>query len=230
MPTIPQMTFSPVTDLPNFLKAVASHAEPYTVKMEGFDIIVVPPHVMSPAHDFASHHFAAVLQQYDLNHKSVLDVGTGTGVLAVMAWERGAESICALDINPHAVQNARQNFDKHKVAGRVFESDLFNELDSDEKFDVIMFEAPYFSAGANSFLELAVADKAHQTSARFFSEVGQHLKDGGIILYGFSPSFGDYELVMSIACSTGYSVTRMFDQQCYEKLWRVTELKQAHAR
>ena len=46
-----------------------------------------------------------------------LDVGTGTGVLAIAAAHLGASRVLAIDTDPKAVQNARQNLARNKVGG-----------------------------------------------------------------------------------------------------------------
>lgn len=49
----------------------------------------------------------------------VIDVGTGTGVLAIAACRRGATSVEAVDTNPRATENARENVTRNEVAGCV---------------------------------------------------------------------------------------------------------------
>lgn len=46
----------------------------------------------------------------------VLDVGTGTGILAIVGARLGAESVDAVDIDPVAVQVARQNVEHNGIA------------------------------------------------------------------------------------------------------------------
>ncbi|MFP4227565.1 MAG: 50S ribosomal protein L11 methyltransferase [Salinivenus sp.] len=50
---------------------------------------------------------------------TVIDVGTGTGVLAIAACRRGAVSVEAVDTNPRAVENARENVVQNAVASGV---------------------------------------------------------------------------------------------------------------
>ena len=49
----------------------------------------------------------------------VIDVGTGTGVLAIAACRRGAASVEAVDTNPRAVENARENVARNEVSDCV---------------------------------------------------------------------------------------------------------------
>jgi len=51
--------------------------------------------------------------------RSVLDLGTGTGLLAIAAARLGAERVTALDNNPLAVEVARRNVERNGVSGQV---------------------------------------------------------------------------------------------------------------
>ncbi|WP_225805144.1 class I SAM-dependent methyltransferase [Streptomyces sp. NK15101] len=61
---------------------------------------------------------------------SFLEVGCGTGVIAVSAALAGCDRVTALDISEQAVRNTRMNAERHGVADRVkvVHSDLFDGL------------------------------------------------------------------------------------------------------
>lgn len=74
----------------------------------------------------------------------VLDAGTGTGVLALLAARAGAE-LLAVDINQRAVLSARVNARLRRLPIRVQRGDLF-ELIRDQVFDVVVANLPYVSS------------------------------------------------------------------------------------
>ena len=73
---------------------------------------------------------------------TVLDMGTGSGVNAILAAKRGAR-VVAVDINPHVLEAARDNARRNNVAGlvEVRYSDVFSAVE--EQFDLIIFDPPY---------------------------------------------------------------------------------------
>ncbi len=51
----------------------------------------------------------ALLQSIPVEGRGLVDVGTGSGVLALAGWKLGAQPVTALDNDPDAIQNAREN-------------------------------------------------------------------------------------------------------------------------
>lgn len=75
-----------------------------------------------------------------LKPRSVLDVGTGTGYIAIGCAKAGASVVVATDINPHAVEVATANAKRCNVDVQVFQSDLLDNVSG--SFDVVVFNPP----------------------------------------------------------------------------------------
>jgi len=118
----------------------------------------------------------------------VLDMGTGCSILGILAAKKAC-SVVAVDVNPYAVCCARENAAFNNVRGKMtfIKGDLFTPLREAEKFDVILFNAPYLPAGeseADSWIGRAWAGGAtgRQIIDRFVSEAPKHLKRAGRVL------------------------------------------------
>jgi ribosomal protein L11 methyltransferase len=61
----------------------------------------------------------ALLQDRDLAGRTGIDVGTGSGVLAIVCAKLGAAFVSAIDVDPDAVDNARENVDRNQAGGVV---------------------------------------------------------------------------------------------------------------
>lgn len=76
----------------------------------------------------------------------ILDVGTGTGLIAIMAAQRAPEArITAIDIDKDCIAQARENVEATQWSARI---DVLHkplqEFDAEESFDVIISNPPYF--------------------------------------------------------------------------------------
>jgi len=83
--------------------------------------------------------------------KEILEVGTGTGIIALMLAQRNPEAkILAIDINPEAVKISQNNFSQSVFSPRL-KSRLqdFKQSDTKEQFDLILSNPPYFEVNSS---------------------------------------------------------------------------------
>ncbi|MCU0435754.1 MAG: 50S ribosomal protein L11 methyltransferase [Bacteroidia bacterium] len=73
------------------------------------DIVIQPQMSFGTGHHATTHLMVEKLLTIDFTGKTVLDLGSGTGVLAIIASLRGAKQVDAVDIEAPAVENAREN-------------------------------------------------------------------------------------------------------------------------
>src|SRR5260370_38960707 len=88
------------------------------VQAGGFRLTVRPT-VFHPRFFVSSERFADFIDHLDLRGKRVIDVGTGTGILALAAARAGAEYVVPADINPNASLNAAESARANGLGDRV---------------------------------------------------------------------------------------------------------------
>lgn len=80
------------------------------------------------------------------NANSVLDIGTGTGLVALMIAQRCASEILALEIDENAVSQAIENKERSPWKERIsVQHSDFKTFSCDKRFDLIVSNPPYFS-------------------------------------------------------------------------------------
>jgi len=119
---------------------------------------------------------------------TLLDVGTGCGILAIIA-ARKAQKVIATDVNPQAVKCAQLNAKLNEVSGRmeVRSGDLFQPIHKTERFDLIVFNAPYLPTSQREQRtwigwSWAGGPTGRQLIDRFIIEAPHYLKRKGKIL------------------------------------------------
>lgn len=122
----------------------------------GFSL-TVPPTVFHPKFYFTSKFFGEYILSLQLDGKTVLDIGCGSGILSLAAARSGG-TVTATDINPSAVQATRENAGRNGLLGtiRVVEGDLFAGIaPSTARFDYILSNPPFYDGEARTMTEKA---------------------------------------------------------------------------
>lgn len=161
----------------------------------GFSI-VVPPQVMpiTPMSHLLGERVLAEVAPGD----RVLDMGTGSGVNAILAASRGAD-VLALDNSAVAVDAARANVARNDVSElvEVRQSDIFSTVTG--RFDWIIFDPPFRWFRPRSLTESVMADEGYQALTRFVRGARSHLSPGGkmLLFFGTSGDLGYLERLMA---------------------------------
>lgn len=117
--------------------------------------------------------------------RRIIDVGTGTGLIALMMAQRYAEAeITAVEIDERAASEAALNFSNSPWSDRlsVVTGD-FAEFQTDRKFDLIVSNPPFFKTGLMS-PSASRAIARHENSLPFptlFSKADSMLSDNGTL-------------------------------------------------
>ena len=81
-----------------------------------YDIVITPKMSFGTGHHETTYMMLQQLLPLSLEDTKVLDMGCGTGILAIMAALRGARDITAIDIDPWCVENATENVQQNNCS------------------------------------------------------------------------------------------------------------------
>ena len=158
------------------------------IEPESADDLVVtidPKMSFGTGHHESTRLIATLMTRLDFGGRRVLDVGTGTGVLAIIASKYGAGEIVAIDNNEWAVENTRENIALNgtdEIIVRHCELDAVEE----GEFDIILA-----NIHRNIIIELFPA-----MVAKLRSDGGSRLLTSGVLI-------ADYDGLLEAAAQSG---------------------------
>ncbi|MFT4024227.1 MAG: 50S ribosomal protein L11 methyltransferase [Flavihumibacter sp.] len=125
--------FSPV-EVPGFCMVRAGfHPAP---KQDIYDLVITPKMSFGTGHHATTFQMLSAMQPLSFTGKSVLDFGTGTGVLAILAEKLGAATVLAIDNDDWSIENAAENVQLNNC--RNVELAKADHLPGGRKFDIIL--------------------------------------------------------------------------------------------
>lgn len=125
----------------------------------------------------------------------VLDLFTGSGVLALAAATGGARRVTAVDVSRRALLSVRLNARRNRVQVRTLRGDLFSPV-AGETFDLILANPPYFP-GADTLPTRGVARAweggrdGRALVDRLCADGPRHLRPGGRLLVVHNTLIGE---------------------------------------
>ena len=136
-----------------------------------------------------------------VKNKTVLEIGTGTGLISLCCLQAGARRVVATDINPAAIANAQYNAKKLAVTDRldtrlvpIIEGGAYSVIKSDETFDLIVSNPPWEDQTPESIEEFAFYDEGFSLVDSLLKNLRQHLRKGGKALL----AYGNVEAIRTI--------------------------------
>jgi len=165
-----------------------------------YEIIIEPKMAFGTAHHETTQLMAAWLMELDIVGKEVLDMGCGTGILAILANKIGAEIVTGIDNDEWAWRNSMDNFRINGVgAGGVLHGDAslvkasgYDIILANINRNVLLQDMEVYSAGLRPYGALllsgfyqqdieAIIDSASESSLRF--NASRTLNDWAAVLF-----------------------------------------------
>ena len=103
-----------------------------------YDILIDPKMAFGTGHHETTSQMIREILDFDFNGKSVLDMGCGTAVLAILALKCGASKARAIDIDDWVCDNAVENSELNKVENLTIECGDASLLQNGQTYDVIL--------------------------------------------------------------------------------------------
>jgi ribosomal protein L11 methyltransferase len=176
-----ESNFDPVV-VENFCAVRADFHQP--IKNIAHEILITPKMSFGTGHHATTFMMMQQMKSIGFNGKQVLDFGTGTGVLAILALKCGAANVIAIDNDDWSIDNARENFEHNGCSGA----------------DLIKAD----SANVNGQFDVILANITRNIILDNFSHFVGHLRAGGILL--LSGLLSDDEMDVS-AKAADYNLT-----------------------
>ena len=162
----------------------------------------------------------------------ILDIGTGSGAIAVSIAKNSPAKVVAVDISKQALEVAKDNAKKNDVKVEFLQSDVFSGLKKNKKFDIIVSNPPYIRTldiegldeevkNYDPRLALDGGEDGLDFYRNIISQAPNHLKREGLIF--FEIGIGQHNAVKKLLEKQGFNEIKIIKD--YNKINRVVKAK-----
>jgi len=109
--------------------------------------------VFHPGLLYSTKNLYQFLKKIDVENTNLLELGAGTGLIALDCIRRGAE-VTATDINPYAIEVLKKNAEINNLNLKIIESDLFDNIPQ-QVFNHIIINPPYYKTDPTTEIQKA---------------------------------------------------------------------------
>ncbi len=126
-------SFEPVI-VNDFVAVRAAFHQP--IKNVAYEIIITPKMSFGTGHHATTYLMMQQMKALNIREKSVIEFGTGTGVLAILAEKMGASEIVAIDNDDWSIENAKENILQNNCSKiNIVKGAVFPE---NKRYDIIL--------------------------------------------------------------------------------------------
>ena len=136
----------------------------------------IHPDVFPPHMTFSTKILLDFVKELNLEHKTFLELGCGSGIISLFAAKKGA-IVTASDINETALKYLEKNALKNNLQPQIKHSDLFENL-KNEEFEYIIINPPYYPKNPKNINEQAwFCGKNFEYFERLFMQLPNYLSE-----------------------------------------------------
>ena len=167
---------------------------------EGLAICIYPS-VFHPGWLGTTKTFLEFLRPTDFTGKKVLELGAGSGMIALWISRVGGQ-VMATDINPAAIRSIRESSQRNQLNIEIIHSDLFKAIPN-QKFDYLLINPPFYPREANNDRERAFyCGPNFEYFHDLFSQIGDYVHASSKVLMILTDDC-DLEAIDQIASKVG---------------------------
>lgn len=192
-----------------------------SIRLAGLHL-TVPAGVFHPVLFFSTPIFLDFLRKIDFKGKKVLDVGTGSGALALFAAQNGGIA-SGIDISPLAVRAATENAAQNALNAAFHVSNLFQTVPPTTQFDFVLVNPPYYPSEPDSLPDHAFyAGKNFDYFERFFGQLKPHIHAQSKVWMVLSANC-DTGAILGIAQSNDFDLKVVFEKVKWGERFQIFE-------
>ncbi len=159
------------------------------------------------------------------SNQSILEMGTGSGIIALHCAKAGCE-VTAADVSQNSLNCARKNAMLNNLNINFIQSDLFSNIT--DKYDIIIFNPPYLSGKDAEVLavddkrQLIGGEEGHEISIKFMEQAIDYLSENGRIYILTSTETSDKVIERARQL---FLVEKIADQRMFFEVLAIWELR-----
>lgn len=175
--------------------------------------ITIDEGVFHPGLFFSTRLILKFLETQNLQGKKFLELGSGSGLIAVYAAKKGAH-VTAVDINRKAVRNTLENSNRNHTDVVVLESDLLDNVPP-TLFDWVVLNPPYYPVDPANEEEYAWnCGVNHQYFVKLFSTLPTFISPQSHILMILS-DVCDLQTIFALASANGFVFKKILERRVW---------------
>lgn len=173
--------------------------------------LMVPPQVFHPGFFTSTRILLRFLSGEELNGKSFLELGAGSGLISMIAARKGAR-VVSTDINEIAIHCMEQNSQANSCRMKIIYSDLFDQLE-EQPFDIIVINPPYYKKNPVTALDHAwYCGENGEYFQRLFRDISRYMHARSLVLMVLCDGC-DLQMIFSEAGANALQMHRVFSNR-----------------
>lgn len=186
-------------------------------------ILKITPGVFHPKFFYSSKIFAEFIESLTLKNKRVLDLGAGSGILALNVAKSGGIST-ASDISDLAIQNVKINAELNILKISIIKSDLFDDIPK-QIFDYIFINPPYYEKNPENEPDFAwYCGNEFQYYSKLFDQITDYINVDSKVFMILSETC-DLKSIMSIANNYYVKFNEIYQKKVFFEQFFIFEIE-----